>query len=547
MNLHSAKEILKKLLISRGFNSSTDRDKFVNPNYSDLYGTEELPDINVAVNRIILAKKNSEKVCIYGDYDVDGLTATTLLLDAFSDFGIETISYIPDRFSEGYGLSAKSMEFLASEGTTLIITVDCGSKSHKEIKKAYSLNMDVIVTDHHSVGDTLPECVAVINPKRNDSKYPFKQLAGVGVAFKLVQALQTKLSGVKPGQEKWLLDLVALGTTCDVVPLTDENRILVKWGLEVARKSRRPAYGALSSVSGSEKSTLDTETFGFRFGPRLNAAGRLETAQKSLDLLRATNTTESMSLATQLDTLNTQRRSEQDRVFEQVILAAQNYEEDDVLVLIGEDWSQGIVGIVASKTLTRFKKPSFILQDLGKESKGSARSFGGFHLDHALNKLSALTLKGGGHAMAAGVTLKTENVNAFREQINKYYKSLNLKDQAKFLEVKTEIQLTDLSLIDENLVTTLDKMAPFGLDNEKPVFESKLTVVEARAVGADGTHLKAVLQDKSGVEIDAIGFGLAKNFDFEALNVKAKFRIGLNTFNSRTNVQLELLQIISSN
>ncbi len=542
MSLLTVEEILNKLLVSRGFKTSVKQKKYLNPDYHNLYDPLKLPDMAQAVDRIKLAKDGNEKVCIYGDYDVDGLTATALLLDAFSNFEIDATSYIPDRFNEGYGLSMEGVHTIAAKGTKLIITVDCGSRSHEEIKKATSLGMDVIVTDHHNLGNTLPECTAVVNPKRKDSKYPFNDLAGVGVAFKLVQALQKELNGMASGQEKWLLDFVALGTTCDIVSMTDENRILVKWGLEVSRKSRRPAYGALSSVSRSKKTEIDTETFGFRFGPRLNAAGRLRTAQRGLGLLTTDNTVESMSLAAELDTLNSERRSKQAKIFEAVVKKAQN-SDDAVLVLSSKDWSQGVVGIVASKTVERFNKPAFIFQNLGEESKGSARSFGDFHLADALEELSDLIIRGGGHDMAAGVTLKSNKLGVFRKKINEYYNSLKLKDQSKLLIIKAELSLDDLSNVNENLVRALAKMEPFGPGNQKPVFESKLSVVEARAVGTDGTHLKAVLSDVNGIQIDAIGFGLARDFDFAAMGVKVKYRVGLNTFNNHTKVQLELLQI----
>lgn len=546
MNSNPPKKILEKLLVSRGLVSKVEREKFLGPNYSELLDPMQLPDMKAAVSRIKQANQNNEKVCIYGDYDVDGLTATTLLLDAFQKFDIKTISYIPDRFTEGYGLSEAGVKHIADAGAKLIITVDCGSKSIVEIAKATELGVDVIVTDHHTLGDTLPKCVAVVNPKRTDSKYRFKELAGVGVAFKLVQALQTEIEGLDEGQEKWLLDLVALGTTCDVVSMTDENRILVKWGIEVSKKSKRLAFGALTSVSGSEKTEIDTETFGFRFGPRLNAAGRLESAQKSLDLLTSKNSEETMRLASELDLLNTERRSEQTKIFQEVATKAE-VSDDDVLVLAGKEWSQGVVGIVAAKTVERFKKPTFVLQTLGQTTKGSARSFGDFHLACALEELSGVIISGGGHSMAAGVTLDTNKVGEFRRKINAYYRKLNLKNQRHLLDTKEDVVLENLSDVNSELVEELSMMEPFGLDNRKPIFKSRLTVVKARTVGADASHLKIVLSDSNGTQIDGIGFGLAKEFDFASVEVDVKYRIGLNTFNNRTSIQLELVEITSSN
>lgn len=274
-------QVFKKLLLSRGLKSQAQQTAFLNPNYNELGDPNLLPDIKQAVKRLKNAHKNKEKVVIYGDYDIDGLSATTLLFDAFSQFGFDVSTFIPSRFDEGYGLSSDAIERLSEQGAQLIVTVDCGSLSIGEIAHAKKMGVDVIVTDHHNLGDKLPDAVAVINPKRTDHKYPFRDFSGVGVAFGLVRALQGEIKGLKDGHEKWLLDLVALGTICDIVPLVGENRTLAFWGLKVMQQTHRSGIRALIAVSKINPSDLNARGLGFGLGPRLNASGRLETAQIS--------------------------------------------------------------------------------------------------------------------------------------------------------------------------------------------------------------------------------------------------------------------------
>ncbi|MEO5499721.1 MAG: DHH family phosphoesterase, partial [Candidatus Saccharimonadales bacterium] len=314
--MNSSTALVEAVLLARGLTDKETRQTFLHPDYlATSHDPFLLPDMDKAVARLVEAHKKKQNVVIYGDYDIDGLTASTVLLKSFEAFGINARVFIPNRFIEGYGLSAKAIETLAGEGAELIVTVDCGSLSHKEIARANELGVDVIVTDHHSVAETMPDAIATINPKRTDHSYPFIDLAGVGVAFKLVQALQTKLEGFPKGQEKWLLDLVALGTVCDVVQLSGENRTNVFWGLEVMKKTKRPGIKLLMAVSRVEPSKLFARSLGFGLGPRLNAAGRLETAQLALDLLLTDDSMKALELAERLDLMNQQRRVEQDRIF----------------------------------------------------------------------------------------------------------------------------------------------------------------------------------------------------------------------------------------
>lgn len=542
MTASKEEEIFELVLLARGLKSEKARTKFLNPDYAELHNPLLLPDMEKAVTRLIKAREKNETVYIYGDYDVDGLSATALLLDAFSQFGIKTLSYIPNRFIEGYGMSVDGIEAIAKTEAKLIVTVDCGSKSLDEVKLANELGLDVIITDHHTMGDKLPDALAVVNPKRSNSKYPFSDLAGVGVAFKLVRALQKKLDGIPEGREKWLLDLVSLGTTCDVVSLIDENRAITYWGIEVAKKSKRPAFKALSKVSATDLKEIDTTTFGFRFGPRLNAVGRLETAQAGLDLLASLDDSTANELALSLDELNSKRRVIQAKIHDGAVQMALG-SNDDVLVLADKDWSHGVVGIVASKIVEQFHKPTFVIQIMGDEAKGSARSFGDFNLAQALNSVSEHTKKAGGHAMAAGVTLDADKINEFRRAINKYYRDQKLGDQSHYALITEDVALDSFSGLNEQLIEMLAKLEPYGAGNKKPVFKVAAQVIDYRPVGSDKKHLKLLLSDKNGVKIDAIGFNLADKLSGKAESIDAYFHLELNTFRDVTKVQLNLVQV----
>lgn len=504
-----AQNLVKNLLESRGI-FGEDQAEFLTPDYDkNSHNPFLLPDMDKAVKRLESALANDHQVYIYGDYDIDGLTATTLLLDSFRSFGLRAKAFIPNRFVEGYGLSGDAVKKLAKEGAQLIVTVDCGSLSHKEIELANSLGVDVIVTDHHSVAKTMPPAVATINPKRKDHSYPFIDLAGVGVAFKLVQALQTKIDGLPKGQEKWLLDLVAFGTVCDVVTLLGENRANVFWGLEVLKKTRRPGLKALSSVVGLKMEELSSRSLGFVLGPHLNAAGRLETAQYSLDLLTETDPMKSLEIAYKLHEMNSERRVEQNRITKEAMLLAEQF-SGPVVVVSDPTWSHGIIGIVAAKLLEAFKKPTFVLQEMVEESKGSARSYGDFSAVEAIRYSDQWIIKGGGHKLAAGVTLKTENISNFRNSVNDFYKKTGIIDQQKYLEPNADVVIDDISKLNSDLFKEIKQLEPFGNGNEEPIFKlADVAVTSRQNIGKESTHLKLVVTDKQKNRFSLIGFGFA--------------------------------------
>ena len=575
-------KLFEEILKARGL-TRENRDAFLNPDYDAKHDPFLLPDMRAAVDRLVVARDKQEKITIYGDYDIDGLTASTVLIDAFENFGFKHVDiFIPNRFVEGYGLTVEAVKRIAATGANLIVTVDCGSLSEKEIIRANELGVDVIVTDHHNVAPVQPPAVAVINPKRllqdypdaykdfvlvaedgrwrmEDSErsrpnsnsqipiaklYPFLDLAGVGVAFKLVQALQTRLKGLEDGQEKWLLDLVALGTVCDVVTLVDENRTNVYWGLKVMAKARRPGLKALMVVAGIEPSQVNARSLGFGLGPRMNAAGRLETAQYALDMLRAKDNTTALEKAQLLDDMNKARRAEQDKILKEAIVEAEQRINDPVLVVSGKGWNHGIIGIVAAKLLEKYKKPTYVLEEMGEESKGSARSYGDFSAADAIRASDDIITKGGGHKLAAGMTLPTKNIQAFRDRVNKFYADQKLFNQQALLLPKADA-VANFEDVTEELIEKIAMLEPFGNGNTQPVLTSeKVLIIHLRRMGADAQHVKLEVQGASGASLQLLAFNAPEHFFVEPGEyVTVWYQPDINEWNGRRTIEGRLLHL----
>ena len=540
--------LVRTILERRGIIELEAQKAFLHPDYTRAKHDPFLfPDMKRAVTRVKKALKLKQKVTIYGDYDIDGMTATVILWESLRKFGLDVETYTPDRFSEGYGLNVEAIEKLAADGTKLIITVDNGTLSIKEIARAKDLGVDVIVTDHHAPGDTLPDAVAVLNPKRSDSKYPFNDLPGCGMAFKLVQACQTELAGLPEGQEKWLLDLVALGTVCDIVSLVDENRANAYWGLEVLKKTRRVGLRALLAKAGVDVNKVTTETLGFVLGPRLNAAGRLETAEMALELFKTDDNFRAVELAEKLDRLNHERRKVQEDIFTQAI--AQVDVNDPVAIVAGDDWHEGVIGIVASKVVEKFERPAFVMSRGVEFSKASGRSFGEFSMAKVIHHTSSLLEKGGGHLAAGGLTIKTSQIETWRVEVQTFYKSLKLKDQKSFLYPKPDIELANFSDITTELVDDLSRLEPFGNSNPRPVFEfESVLIMNRRVMGQDNGHVKYTFADDDGRKFSAIAFSAADKFvlepyDDDGNRQRAKVLVELmkNEWNGRCTVEGRLL------
>ena len=540
--------LFEQILTARGLVTRAARQAFLQPDYMAVkHDPFLLPDMKKAVARLKQAREQGEKIVIYGDYDIDGLSATALLLDAFGKFGFEDFdAFIPNRFVEGYGMTMGAVDKVRDMGADLIVTVDTGSLCHAEIAYAASLGIDTVVTDHHNVAETPPPSVAAVNPKFSGHSYPFRDLCGAGVAFKLVQALQTELDGLPDGYEKWLLDLVALGTVCDIVTLADENRANVYWGLEVLKKQQRPGLKALMAVAGIEPEQVNARHLGFGLGPRMNAAGRLETAQHALDMLTARDGLAALEASEKLEELNTKRRSIQDAIFEEACVQAEELADDRVLVVSSGGWNHGVIGIVASKLVEKYKKPVFIIGERGEEATGSARSFGDFSAADAVRAADDIIIKGGGHGAAAGVTLATEKIGDFRRRVNESYDSLQLTNQERYLLPRADVEIDDFSEIDEELVANLAKMEPFGNGNPEPVLKiARASVLSMRRMGADGQHVKLALRDKNGKVLQMLAFNAPEEFFREPGDeVAAWFQPAINEWQGVRTVEGRLLHII---
>jgi single-stranded-DNA-specific exonuclease len=505
----SIPQLIREILAGRGMSDDQMLD-FLYPRYeSGLHDPYLLTDMELAVDRIILAAEKNQPVVVYGDYDIDGITASCVMLESLEALGIDARSYIPDRFEEGYGINQEALAQILADGVQLVISVDCGITSVKEALWAKEHGLDLVITDHHAVPEVIPQAIAVINPKRLNDRYPFKDLAGVGVAFKLGCALQQKMGKPAIGQEKWWLDLVALGTVCDVVPLIGENRVLASFGLKVMRRTRRLGLKELATVGGIDINRVNAHHLGYVLGPRMNAAGRLQHAMRSVELLRTADMLRARTIAGELDELNQQRRHDQEVIFVEANQIAEAFAQDPVLVLSGSNWSHGVVGIVASKLVEKWHKPVLLAQNLGENTKGSARSVPGFNMVDALRANAHLLTKFGGHYFAAGYTFPSERLQDLRDGLNEFYGSINMDDQ-KLPVVEPDIQLSDLSSINMEFLEVLERLEPFGSGNPQPtVVVHGLSIYEVRKIGADSKHLRLGFSDESGRRLTGIGFGLS--------------------------------------
>ena len=495
-------KLFERLLEKRGLGSD-----FLHPKYEDLTDPYLLPDLEKAVERITQATQTGEKILIYGDYDVDGVTASTVMADTLTLAGIkpENIDImLPDRFTDGYGMSSRLIARAKKQGASLVITVDCGSRNHAIIDELNTLNIDTIVTDHHECGDTLPEAVAVVNPKRPDftAINGLRDLAGVGVAFKVAQGL-VKKGIISDGQEKWLLDLVLIGTICDNMLFTGENRILGYYGVKVLAKTRRAGLKEL--MSKARVKSLTAESIGFQIGPRLNAAGRLQSADLSLSLLRSTSPTEAATLAEQLEELNKKRKAEQQTAMKEI--SAHGVSDDPVIIETGT-WHEGVLGIIAGRLLEDYHRPAFALSEVENGIfKGSGRSFGDFNLAKALNFAKDSIIGGGGHAGAAGVRVDGKKLYEFRERINEYYKSIHLTNQEEHLRQRADLDVLNLADLSLQFLDELKLLEPFGPGNEEPIFRlPEVDIVNISRMGAERNHLRLDIRDKKGNSLKLVAF-----------------------------------------
>jgi single-stranded-DNA-specific exonuclease len=499
-------KVTENILISRGIDTKIKKDEFLYPDYDKhTYDPNLLSDIDIAVERILQARENKELICIYGDYDVDGITSSTILHDFFQQVGIKSFTYLPDRNKEGYGLNNKAIDYIIEKKADLIVTVDCGITSVEEVAYANKKKMEILITDHHFVPKKIPRAVAVINPKKKKDKYPEKMLAGVGVTFKFIQAISQKIKGYDLEQLKWFLDLVAVGNVADCVPLLGENRTLTKFGLMVLAKTRRVGLKQLFEVGKIKvnPAQLPTgETIGFQIAPRINAAGRMGQASAAYELLiRGTNeASEARLLALKIEEQNKHRQKVTQEIIKEVNGRIDKKNLPAVIIESDEHWSLGIVGLVAGRVADKYNRPSIILQNRGNILKGSCRSVPTFHLMKALTTLQPLLEKFGGHAQAAGLTIKKENLKEFKKEFTKLVEKANLSDTKKSIIIDQQIEIRDISmkLLDELII-----MEPFGQGNKKPIFLSqKVVIKKINYLGIEKKHLKIFVVDSMSKQKD---------------------------------------------
>jgi single-stranded-DNA-specific exonuclease len=542
-------KILASLLMNRNVTSADSAKSFLSPRLGALRDPFLIKDMDRAVDLItdfILKKKS---ITVYGDYDADGLTATSLLFDFFSRLEIPISFYIPHRLEEGYSLNEKAIRKIAGGSTGIIITVDCGISSQSEIALAQELGMEVIVTDHHQLPAGFVPICPTINPLRPDSSFPFKELSGVGLAFYLTIAIRSNLREIGFFQNKSepdlrsYLDLVAIGTVADIVPLIEENRILVRSGLNVLKETRRPGIKELLRVSGIKNNqVITTYDIAFKLAPRLNAIGRLGPATKAVHLLTTDDKTEASAIATQMDSLNAQRQEIQNGIFSECrerIDKIKDLERRRTIVLFNPQWHRGVVGIVASKIVEEYYRPTLILNVEGDLLKGSGRSIDGFNLYKALSDLSDLLKQFGGHDHAAGVTLESKDIEEFCDRFEELAsKRIDTKDMTPKIEVDTKL---GLEYITPQILKEIEILPPFGYKNPEPIFwAGPLKVVSSKVVGKD--HLKLKIKEK-GITFDCIAFGKGAFHSLEGKSVDILFQIETNTWQGIESIQLVIVDL----
>ncbi|MBR5389421.1 single-stranded-DNA-specific exonuclease RecJ [Candidatus Saccharibacteria bacterium] len=501
--------LFKELVRKRGFS-----EEYLNPKYERLPSPWLMPDMEAAIKRIKEAGEKRERVIIYGDYDADGVTASTLMDEALRQAGLRVVEImLPDRFKDGYGMSERIAERAKETEAKLVITVDCGSGNKDIVDKLNAIGVDTIITDHHECPAELPKAVAVVNPKRKDvhlekleykdyMESGIKDLAGVGVAFMVARGM-VKKKLIPKGQEKWLLDLVVIGTICDSMYMGLTNRILCYYGMKVLEKTRR--IGLRELMKSSRANKITTDTVGFQIGPRLNAAGRMANANIALKLLRTKSRVEGAKLAEELEKLNVERKSQQAVVMRE--FRERGASSDSVLITVGE-WHEGVLGIVAGKLVEEYRRPVFVLSRVsGGVLKGSGRSFGEFSLADALKVCEGTIVGGGGHAGAAGVKILEEKLDEFREKINGYYNSLGLGNQEKFLMAHADLETSELGEFTLDFLEELKTLEPFGVGNEAPVFGIRnVFVLDKRLLGSDARHLRLFVRGEDGKTMKLIAF-----------------------------------------
>jgi len=534
-----------RILSNRGIRTPEEADRFMKPSLRHLHSPFLMKDMDRAVHRVIKAIDSREKTLIYGDYDVDGVTSTALLVTFLQELGTAPHYYIPHRITEGYGLNLDAVRGFARQGISLLITTDCGISNRPEVEEAGRLGMDTIVIDHHEVPDDLPPAQAILNPKQGDCRFPFDRLAGVGVAFQLLIALRTSLRergfwhGTDPPNLKKYLDLVCLGTIADMVPLSDENRIFVKFGLEELTRGNRQGIRAMKTLSDLDKKVINTGHVAFQLSPRLNASGRLDHARRAVELLLSDSTDDATKAASELQALNSHRQRIEDRIRDDVI---RQIEEDPdrltrpCLFFSSPDWHPGVIGIVASRLVERFLMPAVLIA-VNEENvgRGSGRSVNGIDLYAMLGTCRELLTAFGGHRMAAGFTVRGDVIPELQRLFEKALRRHSVgQPSGPDLMIDAEVTLEE---IDHQLLRDLSRLEPYGVGNPRPLFLARnVAVCDRRIVGKDSLKLRI----KSRRSFEAIGFRMADLFPLASGRIDLVFTPHLNDWMGSSRIELEV-------
>ena len=533
--------VISELLLQRGIETFEAAKTFFRPSWSDIHDPFLMKDMDKAVDRIEVALKNNEQILVYGDYDVDGTSSVALMASYLETKSTQISTYIPDRYAEGYGVSYKGIDFASDNDFSLIIALDCGVKAIEKVAYAKKKGIDFIICDHHRPGKELPPAVAILDPKRPDCEYPFKELCGCGVGFKLIQALASK-DGTSVESLVEYLDLVATAIGADIVPIVGENRTLAYFGLQIINTNPRPGFKAL--IHQMKKEVLTITDVVFNIAPRINAAGRMKHGNYAVSLMKETNYESAELAASEIELFNTNRREADKRTTQEALLQIENSDETKAAttVVYQEDWHKGVIGIVASRLIETYYRPTLVFTKSGDFLAASARSVRGFDVYNALENCSHLLEQFGGHMYAAGLTIKEENYPAFKVAFEAEVLA-TLPAHLKTPEIKIDADI-NFESITPKFYRILKQFAPFGPQNMAPVFmtDAVLDTGYGKCVGEDQTHLRVTLAQNSGPKMVGIGFGLGSNLPIikEKNPFKVVYSIDENEWNGRVSLQLKL-------
>lgn len=539
---------LSALLVQRGVTTFDGAKRFFRPSLDDLYDPFQMTDMHNAVERINSAINRGERILFYGDYDVDGTTAVALMHSFFRTRYNKTGYYIPDRYSEGYGISYKGIDYASENGYTLIVALDCGIKAIDKVNYAKQRKIDFIICDHHLPGDQIPEAIAVLNPKRSGCHYPFKELSGCGVGFKLLQAY-CKHNSIAMNEIYKHLDLVAVSIASDIVPIVDENRVMAYFGLEQLNTSPSRGLKTIIKVAGITKQRIAIDDIVFRIGPRINAAGRMESGQTAVDLLCAQDDSTANEICSLIDSCNNDRKNiDRNITHEAIRMIATDIrlQRRNSTVLFNPNWHKGVVGIVASRLIETYFRPTVVLTQSGQMATGSARSVPGYDLYQAIESCSDLLENFGGHTYAAGLTMKVENVETFRARFEEHVsRTIDPEMLTPQIDIDAVIKLSE---IDDKFFRILKQFQPFGPGNMSPIFKSDnvFDTGESRLVGSDKEHLKlSITQGDDATVYQAIAFQLGENYSkiHKGIPFNICYTLYENVFRGVSTMQLRVKDI----